>query len=215
MKKQEQIIKLREILEKIYLERSSELLFHGWHHIIFVTNKAKIFAKSIWADIFLVESAALVHDLNYLVEQNSKPEIAKNYRKEILENTGYSSQDITRIEEIISESHTATRSENISSEWKALSDWDTLFKALPVTPILFAGKYIEECWIDIWKLTKKITSEQNNLLESWLYFYTDTAKEQYLSWAKTNLQLWNNITECLEDPDVTDMLDTAKKLWVL
>lgn len=215
MQKQEQLKNLRETLEKLYSERSKELLFHGWHHIIFVVSKSREFAQSIWADDFLVESSALVHDLNYLVEQNSEPEAGKKYRTEILENTWYNSDDISQIEKIIWESHTANQSEIISEEGKCLSDADNVFKALPITPILFTWKYIQECGVDIQKLAEKITSEQNKLFESSLYFYTDLAKEKYLGWAETNLKLWNNVNNSLEDPDVREMLHNAKKIWVL
>jgi uncharacterized protein len=211
----QKINKLNAALKKLYYEKSKELLFHGWHHINFVRKKSKIFAQSINANVFIVESAALVHDLNYLAKENSHPEDGEELRKEILAECEYFNEEIKIIENIIKEEHTATRDENISDEAKALSDADTLFKALPFTPILFASKYIEENKIDIKQLADKVTSEQNQLLESGIYFYTNVAKEKYLDWAKINLNLWNNVHELLEDPDIAEVLSIAKELKVL
>ena len=211
----QKINKLNDVLKKLYYKKSKELLFHGWHHIHFVRKKSKIFAQSINANVFIVESAALVHDLNYLAKENSHPEDGKELRKEILTECKYSDEEIEIIEKIIKEEHIATRDENISDEAKALSDADTLFKALPFTPILFASKYIEENNIDIKQLANKVTSEQNRLLESGIYFYTKIAKEKYLDWAKINLKLWNNVNESLEDPDIEEILSIAKELKIL
>jgi len=36
-----------------------------------------------------------------------------------------------------------------------------------------------------------------------------------LKWAKTNLALWNNVKESLEDKDITEMLKIAENLKVI
>ncbi|MGV8150484.1 MAG: HD family phosphohydrolase [Candidatus Woesearchaeota archaeon] len=215
MDKKQKLERLTSKLEHIYHKQSKKLLYHGWHHIIFVRNKAVVFAKSIDADLFLVESAALVHDLNYIVKKNSEPEEADVYRRNILISSGYSHDEIIRIEKIIMESHTLTRNKKISNEGKSLSDADTLFKALPITPILFANKYIAQNGTDIRKLARKITSEQNKLLDEGIYFYTSLAKKKYLNWAKSTLALWNNVEDALRDEDVSEMLRIAKNLEVI
>ncbi len=191
------------------------MLFHGWHHVIFVKKKALDFARPINADLFFVETAALVHDLNYIVKVDSEPEEAKNFRVKILAEGGFDNSEINRIENIISESHIAARDEKISDEGKALSDADTLFKSLPITPILFAGNYLKENKVDIFALANKITSEQNQLMKKGIYFYTDLAKDKYLEWAKTNIALWNNVKESLGDEDVSEMLKNARSLNVI
>jgi uncharacterized protein len=191
------------------------MLFHGWHHIAFVTKKAKEFAESISADSFLSESAALVHDLNYLVKVNSGPEQGAEMRTQVLSECGYLKEEIQRIEQIVMEEHTATRSADISPEGMALSDADTLFKALPITPILFASKYIQENKVDIEKLSKKVVEEQKPLLDQGIYFYTDLAKSRYLDWAKGNLVLWENVRESLQDEDVQELLMIAREQGVL
>lgn len=215
MENNSKIEKLILNLEKIYLDKSEKLLFHGWHHIVFVKNKAVGFAKSINADLFFVESAALVHDLNYIIKVNSEPEEGKDYRRNILLDCGYSNEEINKIEEIIMESHTSIRNKNISDEGKSLSDADTLFKALPITPILFAINYIKQNKLDIAKLANEVIFEQNKLLDEGIYFYTDLAKNIYLKWAKTNLALWNNVKESLQDKDVIEMLKIAENLKVI
>ena len=209
------IKELRTTLEQLYLENSQKLLFHGWHHINFVSKKAIEFASSIEANVFLAESAGLVHDLNYIVEPNSEPEIGIDLRKDFLTKAGYSSEEISQIEGIIMESHTGTRSNKISKEGMALSDADTLFKALPTTPILFASKYLTQNKVSIEKLASKVSSEQNKLMESGIYFYTDLAKRKYLKWAEINLSLWNNVNEALMDEDVVEMLEIANRTDVV
>lgn len=215
MDKKTKIEKLRCILEEIYAKEKQKLLFHGWHHIVFVVKKALEFWKTIQADEFIVESAAYVHDLNYLVKDNSGPEAGESYRKDILEKCGYTQEEIQQIEIVIQESHMKTRDTDISPEWKALSDGDNLFKALPITPILFAGNYIKECSVDIEELSQKIVREQNALYESGLYFYTDLARSKYMNWAETNLKLWNNVSGSLADSEIRKMLEMAKENEVI
>ncbi len=206
----EKMIVLEQLLKPLYDQNKEKLLFHGWHHIIFVKNKTRLIAQGMNIDSLIIESAALVHDLNYIVRPNSEPGEGKSLREEHLSRAGYDDQEISRIEEIVRESHTATRSENISVEAKILSDADTLFKSLPITPIIFANKYITENNVDIAKLAKKVVDEQIPLLQKDIYFYTDFAKKNYLKWAKTNLELWQNVLECLEDKDIQQTLELAK-----
>ncbi len=215
MDKKTKLLKLNKEIYKIYLQNKGSLLFHGWHHINFVRNKALLFAKNLKADLFIIESTALVHDLNYLVKSNSEPEAGKQMRQEILAKIGYTAKELATIEQIIMEAHTAYRKRQLSDEAKAISDADTLFKALPITPILFANHYIIENNIDISKLTKKIITEQTVLLKKGIYFYTKEAKHKYLKWAKVNSALWSNVSESLQDPDVQKLLADAKKLKVI
>lgn len=211
----QKISKLNTKLLKLYRKESKKLLFHGWHHINFVRNKAIEFAKTIKADLFIVESAALVHDLNYFVKVYSRAGEGAQLRSKILTECGYEIAEIKIIEKVILECETATRGRNISPEGKALSDGDTLFKALPTTPVLFASKYITESKIDIKILADKIIKDQRTLLNSGIYFYTPLAKKKYLRWAKHNLQLWENIQESLQDMDVQELLLIAKNFEVL
>lgn len=199
---------LKKNLEKIYQNRK-DLLFHGWHHIYFVTKKAAEFAKTEKANKFLVEAAALTHDLNYAVKVNSDIKTGSKLRMKILSEAGFSLDETVHIENIINEAHTATRSRAISLEGKCLSDADTLFKVLPLTPIMFSSKYIQENRIDISKLANKILSEQKGLLKSGIYFYTKTGKK-YLAWAKHNLQLWEYVNDSLKDSDIKNLLEMSK-----
>lgn len=206
------INKLKEALRLLYLEHKDNLLFHGWHHVDFVRKKAMEFARAIEANVFLVESAALVHDLNYIVETNSEPEMGKDLRSNYLSEAGYSAEEISQIENIVMEADIGNRTGTLSKEGMALSDADTLFKSLPTTPILFAGRYIDQNKIDIAKLADKICSEQKKLMEQGIYFYTDLAKQKYIKWAETNLALWSNVNEALKDEDVVEMLKNSWRL---
>jgi HD superfamily phosphodiesterase len=51
------------------------LLYHGWHHIYFVTKKTLEFCEGFTVDTEILEAAALTHDLNYLVAPNSEPDV--------------------------------------------------------------------------------------------------------------------------------------------
>ncbi len=202
-------------IEALYLDHNQELVYHGWHHINFVLKKSIEFSKSINADTQLVKAAALTHDLNYLIEPNSKPESATKLRSEILSQNGYSQSQIDRIESIIMEAHTAYRTEKISPEGMALADADNVYKILPINPIMFSGKYITQNHVDIHKLAQKITSEQNPLMAKGIFFNTELAKKKYLGYAKTNLQLWNSLAESFSDPDVAEILAIAKENGII
>jgi len=215
MNKKDKLKKLNNEIKKIYLRRKETLLFHGWHHINFVRNKSLKFGKTLKADLFIIESTALVHDLNYIVKPNSKPEAGAQMRSQILSKAGYSEEEIDEIENIITKIDIARRKTLTSKEEMALSDADTLFKILPITPILFSNNYIIQNKIDINKIASKIIKEQKPLIKSGVYFYTKEAKQKYLKWAKTNLALWEDVNEALLDNDVKELLSLAKKLKVI
>lgn len=197
-------------------ENQSKLLFHGWHHIKFVHDKAVEFAKELNADVELVAAASLLHDLNYIFSDKLEPEAAKTQIQKFLAECEYSEDTQTRINQLIEDSHLAYRgNRNISDESKALADADTLFKALPTTPILFASKFITQNKYDIQKLANKVVGEQKPLMDSGSYFYTKTAQERYLKWAQINLTLWENVLEALNDENIKEMLTTASDLGVL
>jgi uncharacterized protein len=206
---------LREIVSDYYAKHGQNLLFHGWHHISYVAKKSVEFGKTVNADLFFVESSALVHDINYIVKPNSDPEEGESLRGQLLHNAGYKDSEAKRIETIIIESHTAYRGANLSLEGQALSDADSLFKILPITPVVFSGKYIMQNKVNLKKLATKITSEQNPLLQSGIYFYTEDARQKYLRWAETNIGLWNQILECLEFDDIQEMLTMAQSIGVI
>jgi uncharacterized protein len=206
---------IRERLEELY-RKSNALPFHGWHHVQFVRDKALQFAQSINADLLIVELAALTHDLNYIVEINSEPDAGANLRKALLEDAGFGESEICIIERVILEAHTKNRvkqeAAQMLDESKALSDADTLFKALPITPVFFACRYLTENGISLSDLAYKITTEQNPLMDKSEYFYTPLAREYYGKWAQTNLDLWNNVTDALKDRDVQLLLSEYFKL---
>jgi len=212
---QAKIVRLRDIVERCYQEKGGALLFHGWHHISFVQKKSIEFAQTVDADLFLVESAALVHDINYMVKKSSPPEAGAALRFDLLTQAEYSSDEIQRIEDIILEADVARRGAELSLEGQALSDADSLFKVLPITPVIFSAKYIAENKDDLLKLAQIIVRDQKPLIDGDIYFYTDLAKEKYLKWAQSNLELWSQILESLHDPDIQELLQTARKIGVL
>jgi uncharacterized protein len=208
MNNKEKIGSLERYLKELYDGKSEALPFHGWHHIDFVRSKALEFALQLNADLFIVESAALTHDLNYLVKINSNPEKGGEERGKILQMCGYEDGETNIIEKVIVDSHTGYRLHltELSQEAMALSDADTLFKALPVTPILFAHKYLSENKITISELAQKVVNEQDPLMAADIYFYTSGAREKYTKWANTNLDLWKNVIESLQDDSVKKLI---------
>jgi uncharacterized protein len=203
----QRVIDLENAVHEKYLSAEASLPFHGWHHVYFVKTKAVEFACERNADPCLVAAASIVHDLNYLVRKNSGPSAARRLRRSFLKTAGFDSAEIERIEEIVNEAHTATRTDSISAEGAALSDADTLFKALPMTPVLFAHLYLSENGIGLRELGSKILREQMPLVEKDIYFYDPAVREKYLPWAKVNIQLWREIMAALDDPDIVSLLD--------
>lgn len=201
--------KLERCVQKLYAEAGDSLPFHGWQHVSFVTNKAVEFARDREADEATVKAAALLHDLNYLVRKNSDPQAGRGLRRTVLQQVGYGHDEISRVEEIIDEAHTATRTAEISLEGSALSDADTLFKALPMTPVVFSHRYLTENGIGLRELGRKILDEQIPLLEQGIYFYDPTLRDRYLPWVHANIELWRQIMTSLDDPDVLSLLDAV------
>lgn len=197
---------LENAVHTLYLKAQDHLPFHGWHHIYFVKKKAVQFAQERKANALLVAAASLVHDLNYVVRSNSEPGDGRTLRQSFLRGAGFQRAEIERVEEIINEAHTATRSEHISREGSALSDADTLFKALPVTPVVFSHLYLTENGVGLRDLAKKIVAEQEPLIEKDIYFYDPTVRDRYIPWAKANMGLWQQIVASLDDDDVVNLL---------
>jgi uncharacterized protein len=194
-------------------DNKSKLLFHGWHHVKFVHDKAIEFAQELGSDVEKVAVAALLHDLNYIFSDSTQPEAARDQIIKYMLDSNYDHKQAEKIVSIIEDSHTEYRGGRmLTPEAQALSDADTLFKSLPITPILFSSKFISEKKLDINILANKIISEQKPLLDKNIYFYSKSANENYLKWAKINLSLWENVQEALKDPSVTEMLENAHEL---
>lgn len=188
---------------------ADKLQFHGWHHVSFVRAKAAGFADHNGADRAVVEVAALVHDVNYIVHRNSPAAAGRDLRMGILRECGVEETVARWIDEIIDEAEMATRGRHISLEAQALSDADTLFKALPVTPVVLAHRYLRENGLSLRELAHKIVGEQRDVHDSGYYFYNPKAAENYSRWALANLQLWQCIKEAVDDPTVVELLDAV------
>lgn len=197
-------------------ENKSKLLFHGWHHIKFVHDKAIEFANELKADAEKAACSALVHDLNYIFTEVLEPEAANVEIKKYLMEAGYSEEFANEIIQNIEDGHLGYRgARKLSEEAKALADADTLFKALPTTPILFASRFITQNKYSIEKLANKVVGEQEPLIEEGNYFYSEMAKKKYMTWAKVNVYMWKNVQEALKDPAISEMLQTATELGIL
>lgn len=185
------------------------LQFHGWHHVSFVRDKAVHFAERNGSDVDVVHVAALVHDVNYVVRRNSSAHEGSGLRQEILADAGVDLDTARWIDRIVDEAEMRTRHRGISLEAQALSDADTLFKALPVTPVVLAHKYLQENGITLGELAHKIVDEQQGKQDDGYYFYDAEAAATYTRWVTANLELWQCIVESLDDPCVTDLLEAV------
>jgi uncharacterized protein len=195
----------------LYAGQTREVPFHGWHHVRFVAQKARCFAEELRANAALVEIAALVHDVNYLVAARGDASDGRRLRSKLLTDVGLDDEAISRIEDIVTESETRARGRDISAEAMALSDADTLFKALPITPVVLAPLYMQETGRSLGELAQKIVGEQVPLRDDGIYFYSESAKKKYDSWGEANLALWTCIQEALDDPSVRELIEQVEK----
>ncbi|WP_233158995.1 HD domain-containing protein [Actinophytocola xanthii] len=196
-------------VRKLCARYAKRLPFHGWHHVSFVRSKAVQFAGANGAEVSVVETAALVHDVNYLVRRNSPAAAGGRLRQDMLARAGVAADTARWIEDVVVEAEMANRGPDISLEAQALSDADTLFKALPVTPVMLSHRYLAENGITLRELADKIVGEQQDKHDEGYYFYNTEAAATYSRWAATNLMLWQHIRESLDDDDVTDLLDAV------
>ncbi|MGH3875739.1 MAG: HD family phosphohydrolase [Actinophytocola sp.] len=194
---------------------AQRLPFHGWHHVSFVRAKAVHFARANGAEVSVVETAALVHDVNYLVRRNSAASAGERLRLDVLARAGIGPATARWIDDIVIEAEMANRGPRISVEAQALSDADTLFKALPVTPVMLSHRYLQENGITLRELADKIVGEQQSVHDDGYYFYNPDAAAAYSRWAATNLMLWQHIRESLDDHDVADLLDALTALGII
>jgi uncharacterized protein len=202
---------VRDLCER-YAQR---LPFHGWHHVSFVRAKAVHFAQANGAEASVVETAALVHDVNYLVRRNSAAAAGARLRMDMLAEAGVRPATARWIDDIVVEAEMANRGPRISVEAQALSDADTLFKALPVTPVMLSHRYLAENGITLRELADKIVGEQQHKHDDGYYFYNPDAAAAYSRWASTNLMLWQHIRESLDDHDVAELLDAVTALGII
>ena len=201
-----QITAVQAAVRELCHRYARKLPFHGWHHVSFVRAKAVHFARANGSDVPVVETAALVHDVNYLVLRNSAASAGRGLRMSLLADAGIDEGTARWIDEVVDEAEMRTRHRDISLEAQALSDADTLFKALPVTPVVLAHRYLVENGISLRELATKIVGEQVAKQDDGYYFYNPEAAESYSRWAKANLRLWQCIHESLDDPTVEELL---------
>jgi len=193
-------------VESLYAARHDDVPFHGWHHVEFVRAKSKEFARELGANESLVEVAALVHDLNYLVDTTTDAKRGSKLRSEVLGSAGLDQGQRRKVEHIVRQAETRSRDADISAEAKALSDADTLFKALPITPVVLAPLYMRETGRSLRELAEKIVEEQVPKREREIYFYAPSAKDRYREWGDANLNLWTCLLQSLDDPDVVALM---------
>lgn len=201
---------LHRRVQLLYSAMADEVPFHGWSHVAFVESKAVEFAAELGADPVITRVAALTHDLNYLVGPNTAATDGDPLRTKLLGDVGASRSTANRINAIVAEAETATRGADISAEAKALSDGDTVFKALPVTPVVLAPLYLAENGVSVRVLANKILSEQEPLFSDGIYFYSTSARNRYSRWAEANLQLWRCIAESMDDADVERLVNEVR-----
>ncbi len=201
--------KLRAYLEGYYREHGQNLLFHGWHHIAFVTDKAAALAGELGADVEIVTTAALVHDLNYLVDPHSRVTEGEALRKKILSSHSYSAEEMAHIEKIVTTEDMRSRDEHIGIEAQIISDADTLYKCLPVGAPIFTARFLEQTGTSLEKLARNIVTIQAPLIDRGIYFYSQSYKSRYADWAAHNMKTWKLVLDALQDKEVANLLDNV------
>ncbi len=197
---------LLRAVRRLYARHESRLPFHGWHHIRFVRDKAMEFAAKNGSDVGFVGIAALVHDVNYVVNRNSDVAAGRQLRADLLTDAGASPDLVRRVERVVREADMSSRDDSISPEAQALSDADTLFKALPITPVVLAHRYLKETGVSLRALATKIVTDQQRAYDRGFYFYNPEAASSYSTWVAANLTLWKCILESLDDPIVDGLM---------
>ncbi|HEY0639545.1 MAG TPA: HD family phosphohydrolase [Pseudonocardiaceae bacterium] len=197
---------LARAVRSLYARHDGALPFHGWHHISFVRDKAMEFATRNGSDVRFVGAAALVHDVNYLVRRDSDAADGRSLRTELLLDAGATPALAERVDSVVCEAEMSSRDPNISLEAQALSDADTLFKALPITPVVLAHRYLSETGVTLRNLASKIVGDQQRAYDGGFYFYDREAAATYSSWAVANLRLWQCVLDSLDDPVVGDLV---------
>jgi uncharacterized protein len=185
--------------------------FHGWPHVSFVAKNARRFAIELQADPVIAEVAGLVHDLNYLVDTRSNASAGATLREKILHECGFDVHSVRAIEDTVITAQTCARGPDISREAMALSDADTLFKALPITPVILSPLYMKETGKSLRELAEKISAEQVPLREEEIYFYSESARKNYEDWGDANLRLWSFILDSLKDPSIVELVDQMEE----
>jgi uncharacterized protein len=212
----EHVSAVRKLVQDFYASQSREVPFHGWHHVKFVAERSNEFAEELGADPAMVAIAAYVHDVNYLLAPRSGARKGVELRREILIEAGLTPEIVQEVEEIVVSAETHSRNGDISAEAMALSDADTLFKALPITPVKLAPLYMYETGRSLRELANKIVREQTPLRDQGIYFYSESAKKRYQAWAEVNLQLWSFMLEAIKEPSIAALVnevdDYAKKI---
>jgi uncharacterized protein len=199
------------VMEDLYADQTREVPFHGWHHVSFVAHNARKFAEELGADAATAEIAGLVHDVNYLVAADGGAGVGAPLRTRALQDIGVDAEYIEIIDDIVITAETRSRGQYLSPEAMALSDADTLFKALPITPVLLAPLYMRETGRSLRDLAEKIVGEQVPLRDNGIYFYSESAKKKYEGWGDANLTLWSYILDSLDDAFVVDLVCQVEK----
>ncbi len=99
MKKQDVVKKVRKHIKQLM---SGEGSGHDWLHIERVVKNAKLIAKSEGGDSFIIELAALLHDIADWKFHDGNLEEGPRRTKELLSSLHVDQKDIDRIVEIVS-----------------------------------------------------------------------------------------------------------------
>lgn len=195
---------LVEMAQAMYRERSFSVPFHGWPHVRFVADKTEIYAADLSADVPFSVAAAYLHDLNYLVAAENRVKNGTDIRAQILTECGYSTAERERIEAIIEQAATSSRTATIVPEAMALSDGDTAFKSLSLTPLMSA-LFLIETQSSLKELATGIVEEQGRLMEQGIYFYSTAARAEFGRASELNLAQWRMVKESLTDPQMAHL----------
>src|SRR5204863_8908712 len=95
------VVEVHRRVRQLCLQHAARLPFHGWHHVNFVRSKAVQFATMNGSDAGVVEVAALVHDLNYLIRRNSPASAGRRLRLAILAAAGIAGKIAQWVDDVV------------------------------------------------------------------------------------------------------------------
>lgn len=127
--------------------------------------------------------------------------------REYLNRAGYNETAVDRTIHTVIEADLGARGRKVSDEAACVSDADSLFKVLPITPILLARAYLQENNVSLYSLAASIVKEQVSRFENGYFFYTTEAKSRYTEMARQNLRMWQNVLVSLEEGEVARLAE--------
>lgn len=208
MNSDEKLSLLNSKVFDIFEENKEVFSYYGVRHTKFLLKFGEIFGTDLKSNLFFVKSCCLVHDLFILAQKRGFEKFSFEFETFILVSSGYVEEEILRIKDILFKSRLKYRLENsnIDLEAQAFSDANCLYKILPSNIIFDTKNFLSSRNMSLGELAVMILNEQKSLFSQGKFFYSNIAKEKYLSFVESQIFYWENVLKSLEDNDLKEFL---------